>query len=663
MKLKTKITLIISVVLIIIFSFIVGFVFISNKESIEDREAEYVKTLAESIRSNLETQLSSTLLAVETVANTPIVQEMFSKRDRDGLIELLMPAYEPIKDRVAQFQFHLPDSTSFLRLHSVSKFGDSLKDFRFTVNEANAQKKTMLGIEEGVAGYGLRVVVPMFYNGSHIGSVEYGNDFGIAYLEGLKAEFGKDVALYRYQVENGTVKMDEASMLAATIESDPYPIPNDVLLKLSENIPVNYIFESDQTIGLILIPNVDFQGNVTSFTKIINDRSAVVNSQRQLVFTLAVLLAVSIILVVFTTFMALKISLKNVDALLNGTRRLSEGDFSTECQVSSKDEIGELADGFKIMILNMRKMVSDIKSAVTRLDHTSNALVSSSENMDIQNKNVASSASEIAHGAVAQAEEAEKTLMVTNALAGKIDHMKEMLNKALAVTKTMSENTKLGIGSVRMLNTTFDENLTATRSVGEGVDLLTIKSKDISSITQTINSIADQTNLLALNAAIEAARAGEHGRGFAVVADEVRKLAEQSGAATLEIQKIIYDIEQSIEKTQDMMKTTITKSEASKVLIDKSSEAFSQIDASAKEVQSNVSSLSDYTESVISLKVDVLNSIESISAITEESAAASEEVSAIAQTEAEEVTNIISVIKDLNTLIQELSESVSVFKV
>jgi methyl-accepting chemotaxis protein len=662
-KLKTRITLLISIVLILLFTAIIGIVYFTNVSSIKEREAEYVSSLNESIKSNLQAQLDSTLLAVETIANNPQIQEMFYKQDREGLVELLLPGYEIIKDRVAQFQFHLPDSTSFLRLHKVEKFGDSLKDFRFTVNEANKQKTSMVGIEEGVAGYGLRVVVPMFYNGNHIGSVEYGNDFGIAYLENLKEQIGKDAFLYKYILDGNNVVFDETSLLAGTLEKDSYTVNNNILIKLQDNTPQYVVSDDDKNIGVILIPNVDFQGNVTSFTKIIKDRSHIVSDQKSLLTRLMIVLPTAIFVVILATYLALKFSLKNVELLLSGTRRLSEGDFTIECKVDSKDEIGELASGFKVMIGNMRTMVGEIKSAVISLEETSRSLVISSENMDVQNKDVANSANEIALGAVSQAEEAEKTLFVTNALSEKLDLMDNMLHTSLNSTEKMAHNTKLGRESVKLLNQSFDQNLKATKQVGEGVDLLTEKSKVISTITQTINSIADQTNLLALNAAIEAARAGEHGRGFAVVADEVRKLAEQSSNATLEIQRIIMDIENLIEKTQDMMKITIEKAQESQVLINKSSESFDHIDESSIDVQSSMKNLFDYTQMIIELKVKVLSSIENISAVTEQSAAAAEEVNAIAQTEAEEVTNIISAIKDLNNLIEELNDSVSIFKV
>jgi len=245
-------------VLMLLFSLIIGYVYITNDKSIKDREDEYVKTLTESIHSNLETQLNATLIAVEAIANNPQIQELFYQRNREGLIDLLLPTYEPVKDRIAQFQFHLPDSTSFLRLHKIDKFGDSLKEFRFTVNEANAQKKSMIGIEEGVSGYGLRVVVPIFYKGKHIGSVEYGNDFGIAYLEKLKETIGKDVFLYKYQISDDKVLTDEKSLLAGTLGIDAYTVNNETLLKLKENQAQNIVSNKDKNSGIILIPNMDF---------------------------------------------------------------------------------------------------------------------------------------------------------------------------------------------------------------------------------------------------------------------------------------------------------------------------------------------------------------------------------------------------------------------
>lgn len=661
MKLKVKILLVISTMLILIFSVVIAYVYFQNKQSIYERESENVNTLTDSIETNLQTELKSTVVAVQSIANNPEVQELFFKRDREGLLTLLAPVYESIKEDVAQFQFHLPDSTAFLRLHKPEKYGDSLKDIRFTVNEANSKKEIVYGIEEGVAGYGLRVVVPMFYKGNHIGSVEYGNNFGITYLEQLKKNFSKEFLLYVYKIENNQVIFDETSLLASTIEKDIYDVDNEELLKLRDNKPVYVIDKKDKNVGIILIPNMDFQGNISSFTKVITDRTSVVTSQTNLFMMLGLILLVSVSIVVIGIYLVLKLSLRNIDRLVDKSNLVAQGNFTIDCTVNSKDEIGVLSQSFKSMVESMRMMITDIKGAIEKLSNTSVDLVTSSENMSLQNKNVARSAGEIADGAIAQAEEAERSLMATNTLSVNLDEMRDMLSITMERTQTMLQKTNQGSASVDILNKSFNENIDATIKVGNGVNLLTEKSNIISTITQTINSIAEQTNLLALNAAIEAARAGEHGKGFAVVAEEVRKLAEQSAVATSEIQKIIDDIENLIETTQTMMKITIEKSEESKQYIEKSSEAFHDINESSVEVLNRIISLDQYASGIIQTKTEVLELIQNISAITEESAAASQEVSATAQTEAEEVSKVIEVISELNHLIQYLNASVSKF--
>jgi len=663
MKLRTKVTLIISVLLITIFTSIFIFFYMQNTAAIELKEQTYVETLSGLIETKRNAELESTRLAVESIANNPDIKLLFYNQDREGLTKLLLPVFDSIKDRVAQFQFHLPDSTSFLRLHKIEKFGDSLKDFRFTVNEANSRKETVYGIEEGVAGYGLRVVAPMFYDGKHIGSVEYGNDFGQEYLDNLKTAYSMDAFLYRYELSDGIIKNDDTSILAATLDSDPYLVDNSDLLKLADMKPILVIDKTSKSTGIILIPNVDFNGQVSSYTKFIMDRSEIIASRQRLLFVLLLSLFIAVVLVVSIVYMIIKLSLKNIDKLVLGTQRLSQGDFTLKCEVKSKDEIGVLADGFRTMIDSMKLMILEVMSAIKSLDETSSSLVNSSSIMETQNTSITHAASDIAAGATSQAEEAEKTLEITSDLAEKLDSMKEMLDRSILEVSDMSKQTHLGNESVSNLNESFTENMNATLKVGEGVNLLTEKSKNISSITQTINSIAVQTNLLALNAAIEAARAGESGRGFAVVADEVRKLAEQSASATLEIQTIIKEIENLIENIQKMMQITLQKSEDSKKLIQTSSYIFKDIDRSSIDVKTSINGLNDYNVLILDMMQHVLDSIQNISAVTEESAAAAQEVHSVAQVGTDEVKLIIDVIKKLNVLVEELDTSVSRFKV
>ena len=663
MKLITKLTLFISSILIIVSSVVIGYIFIQNAAIIRTQEDELMESLDEAILTDLDTSLKNTLISVEVIANNPEIAKLFYERDREALAELLLPSYQVVKEHVAQFQFHLPDSTSFLRLHKPEKYGDSLKEFRFTVNEANATQTTMMGIEKGVAGYGLRVVVPMFYNGEHTGSVEFGNDFGQTYVDDLKTNFGNEVILYAYEMKGNSLVTDETTMLGSTLTvDDPYELPEECALKIADGDMIYEICKNDETVGMLVIPMKDFMGEVSSYVKVVIDRSSVVAERQALLRNLGLLLFVSIVLIVMAVYIVLKLSLKNIQQLIQKTETVSQGDLSSECQITSKDEIGALAASFNRMVETMKTIIRQIQETTEEVHISSTTVIASAERMKTQNKEVSNSATEIAQGAVAQAEEAERTFALTNNLSGKLDSIQSNIHDSMESTLEMTERTIEGKKAVATLNVSFNESLEKTHQMGRSIHQLTEKSKSIIAITDTINNIAKQTNLLALNAAIEAARAGDSGKGFAVVAEEVRQLAEQSSEATLGIAKIIDEIENLIFVTQDMMKQTTEKSEDSMALINISSDAFEKIDEAANHVKEQITRLNDRSSEIIEIKTEVMSSVENISAVTQESAAGAQEVSATAQAELSETEEVTQEIERLNRLIVDLKEATSKFK-
>ena len=196
MSLKTKIFIGFSVFVLIIFSIFSIYTFNETTKVIISREEEMLRVLTESLGVKMDEQIESAEISAVTLANNSEVQRLFSQKDREGLTRLLLPGYQAIESKISQAQFHLPDSTSFLRLHSPDKYGDSLKDFRFTVNEANEKKEIIRGLEEGVAGYGFRVVVPVSHQGRHLGTFEYGSDFKDAFLGDLKDSYSGEYFIY-----------------------------------------------------------------------------------------------------------------------------------------------------------------------------------------------------------------------------------------------------------------------------------------------------------------------------------------------------------------------------------------------------------------------------------------------------------------------------------
>ncbi|TVY10045.1 methyl-accepting chemotaxis protein [Paenibacillus cremeus] len=255
--------------------------------------------------------------------------------------------------------------------------------------------------------------------------------------------------------------------------------------------------------------------------------------------------------------------IRTILAISSVVEKAANGDLRELVVIKTKDELGQFADAFNQMIVKLRDLIGDISLA--------------SQNVAAAAEEISATTEEIAGGNAIQASEAQNITDMFQYLRRASDSVVASADRAADMSRKTHQGAEEG---ERMIQA-------STRSMGQLSQQMSLLEKDsnkIGEIIGVINDIADQTNLLALNAAIEAARAGEQGRGFAVVADEVRKLAERSGDATKEIASIIQGMQNN---TRDSVKAV----EAAAGLSNKTGQAFVQIIRMVNETAEQVESI------------------------------------------------------------------------
>ncbi|MCS3924551.1 methyl-accepting chemotaxis protein [Methanosalsum natronophilum] len=330
--------------------------------------------------------------------------------------------------------------------------------------------------------------------------------------------------------------------------------------------------------------------------------------------------------------------------------------------IGRKDEVGILATSFGTMLENLNQLVSGIKQSADDTSARAQEMSATSEETTASANQIADTVSEISRGAQTQSAKVEEVARAMNDMNDSVQSVAENSQKASEDADDISSKIQvIGNASQDLLQKMNGIRKTSEKNAAV-ISQLDQKSTEIGKIVNLITNIADQTNLLALNAAIEAARAGEHGRGFAVVADEVKKLADESGSAAKQIEELITEIQDSTHNAVESMNESKSEIETGAKSLDETVESIQAIVSDVNEISKMVQEIAAAAQEQSASIEEVTASVEEVSSISEESAASTQEASAAVEQQTASMQEISNAAQELAEMADKLQRDVSYFK-
>jgi methyl-accepting chemotaxis protein len=606
---------------------VVIFTTIERKQSLLQAEKMTLKSHYNGIQRTFADKAHLASSLAQVFAEIPDVQRALGLRNRQELSDLTFPFFKKEKERLslAQFQFHVPPATSFLRLHKPEKFDDDLSSFRHTVVEVNRSKEKMSGIEKGVAGLGIRGVVPIYMKGDHTGSVEFGIKLDDKLLQSIKEYLGTDISVL---VPEGQGFKYLAKTHSLTVSKKSYPL----LRKIMEEGKIQYkqVNKNNKSFMTIFGPLKDYSGTTIGVVAIPSDITETMGAIRGNLYRMCGvgLFALAVGLVGFSFVMHFLIN-RPMKELMDNLQRAGQGDLTVTMKVNRGqrgDEFAELGDSFNSFISNSHHMLLDIQKRSREMSDSSIELSALADGMH-------SGAESVSERTTTVAAAAEEMSVNMNSVAAASEEASTNVNMVATATEEMT-STIAEISS----NTAEASQIAATavgqaRSATDKVNVLGKAANEVSKVTEVISDISAQTNLLALNATIEAARAGEAGKGFAVVANEIKELARQTSEATQEIKQQIEGMQSSTDETVSEIQEITEVINKMNGIVDTISSAIEEQAATTGEIGSNAmqaaQGIAEVNENVAQTSMvanEIAGDIGQVSAVTEEMIQSSQQV-------------------------------------